>query len=100
MLWPSTRATWNTNVTMRMAYTAAETSVLTQATSSSFSCVRRSAAVGTCGTGVAWYATGGASTADSTTTPSTVASAGTTWGAAAIAAGSADTMTAGGTSAG
>ena len=28
MLWPSTRATWNPNVTISVAYTAADTSVL------------------------------------------------------------------------
>ena len=31
MLWPSTRATWNPNVTMSVAYTAAEASVFNQA---------------------------------------------------------------------
>ena len=35
MLWPSTRATWKPNVTMSVAYTAAETTVFIQATSSS-----------------------------------------------------------------
>src|SRR5919109_2449711 len=35
MLCPSTRATWNPNVTMSVAYTAAEASVFSQATTSS-----------------------------------------------------------------
>ena len=35
MLWPSTRATWNPNVTMSVAYTAADASVFNQATTSS-----------------------------------------------------------------
>src|SRR5262245_40388999 len=35
MLWPSTRATWNPKVTMRVAYTAAGASVFSHATSSS-----------------------------------------------------------------
>jgi hypothetical protein len=41
MLRPSTRATWNRNVTMRTAYTAADTRVFNHATSSSFTCARR-----------------------------------------------------------
>src|SRR5512139_355167 len=36
MLWPSTRATWKPKVTIRVAYTAADASVFTQATNSSF----------------------------------------------------------------
>lgn len=35
MLWPSTRATWKPNVTMSVAYTAADVSVLSHASSSS-----------------------------------------------------------------
>src|SRR5262245_57647509 len=38
MLWPSTRATWNPNVTMRTAYTADDASVFTHATISSLIC--------------------------------------------------------------
>src|SRR5829696_3126454 len=41
MLWPSTRATWNPNVTMSVAYTAADASVFTQATNSSRQTSRR-----------------------------------------------------------
>src|SRR5690242_2166223 len=36
MLWPSTRATWKPKVTISVAYTAADASVLNHATSSSF----------------------------------------------------------------
>src|SRR5262245_26002667 len=35
MLWPSTRATWKPNVTMSVAYTAADASVFSHATTSS-----------------------------------------------------------------
>ena len=41
MLWPSTRATWKPNVTMRVAYTAAAPSVRTQATSSARTMAQR-----------------------------------------------------------
>ncbi len=59
MLWPSTRATWNPNVTMRVAYTAADPSVRTQATSSARTMAqRREAADGRRGRGVAGWGSG------------------------------------------
>ena len=45
MLRPSTRATWNPNVTIRVAYTAAEPSVRTHATSSARTMAQRREAV-------------------------------------------------------
>ncbi len=53
MLWPSTRATWNPKVTIRTAYTAADTSVLTQAISSSFTCASRMPGLMTADSGAA-----------------------------------------------
>src|SRR5919108_4421886 len=41
MLWPSTRATWKPNVTINVAYTAAEARVFTHATNSSRHSSRR-----------------------------------------------------------